>query len=150
LQRVLPEVADPQRVALLAQTTLSLDDWGGLRTRVAERFPALWTASRDDLCFATTNRQAALRVVAARSDAIVVIGSANSSNTLALVKVAEEAGCPVVARVDTADELEPGMLAGAKVVGITAGASAPEHLVEALVGRLAPRDGVEEVPVTEE
>ena len=150
LARALPDVADPERVAMLAQTTLALDDWEALRTQAAERFPALWTASRDDLCFATTNRQAALRAIAARADAIVVIGSANSSNTLALAKVATAAGCPVVVRIDTAAELDAVALGGARVVGVTAGASAPEDLVQAVVERLAPRDGVETVHVTDE
>ena len=88
LERVLPTVGDPSKVALLAQTTLSLDDWNGVMTGARERFPELWTATRDDLCFATTNRQTALRELARRADAIVVIGSANSSNTIALAKVA--------------------------------------------------------------
>src|SRR5690348_4770351 len=76
LDTVLPSVDDPAKVALLAQTTLSMDDWNGIMTRAREQFPELWTASRDDLCFATTNRQRALRALADRADAIVVIGSA--------------------------------------------------------------------------
>ena len=87
LDTVLPSVDDPAKVALLAQTTLSMDDWNGIMTRAREQFPELWTASRDDLCFATTNRQRALRALADRADAIVVIVSANSSNTIALTKV---------------------------------------------------------------
>ncbi|MGH9023969.1 MAG: 4-hydroxy-3-methylbut-2-enyl diphosphate reductase, partial [Acidimicrobiia bacterium] len=81
-------VPDPDRVALLAQTTLSLHDWRGVLDQARKRFPSLWTASRDDLCFATTNRQEALWAIATRADAVLVIGSANSSNTLALVEVA--------------------------------------------------------------
>ncbi len=88
LDRVTATVEDPEKVALLAQTTLALHDWEGLMERARDRFPALWTATRNDLCFATTNRQAALREIAARADAVVVIGSANSSNTIALAKVA--------------------------------------------------------------
>src|SRR5689334_18165951 len=80
-------LADDSKVALLAQTTLALSEWEGLSERARERFPALWTASRSDLCYATTNRQAALRAIADRSDAVIVIGSANSSNTLALERI---------------------------------------------------------------
>ena len=87
-------------VALLAQTTLSHDEWRGLMEAAKERFPQLWLPGRSDLCFATTNRQAALREIAGRVDAVVVIGSANSSNTIALEKVALASGCPRVVRVD--------------------------------------------------
>lgn len=134
-------------VALLAQTTLSHRDWEQVAVRVRERFPDVWTPGRSDLCFATTNRQAALMAMAERCDAIVVIGSANSSNTRALEKLALEAGCRRVFRVNGADEL-PGDLDG--TVGVTAGASAPDELVEAVIARLLPRDGVEPVHVTDE
>jgi len=150
LDTVLPSVDDPEKVALLAQTTLSMDDWNGIMTRARERFPDLWTASRDDLCFATTNRQRALRALADRADAIVVIGSANSSNTIALTKVARASGCERVLRVDGPDELAADALGDARVVGVTAGASAPEDLVQAVIGRLAPTAGVETVHVTDE
>jgi 4-hydroxy-3-methylbut-2-en-1-yl diphosphate reductase len=150
LGAALATVDDPERVALLAQTTLALHDWKGIMDQARERFPTLWTATRDDLCFATTNRQAALRVVAARADAMVVIGSANSSNTLALVKVAIDAGCDRVLRVDGPDELDVTALGDARVVGVTAGASAPEDVVRAVVDELAPTDGVEPVFVTDE
>jgi len=150
LDDVLPEVQDPSKVALLAQTTLSLHDWEGIMDRTREQFPELWTATRNDLCFATTNRQAALTAIATRADAVVVIGSANSSNTIALTKVARSAGCPVVVRVDGPDELEVDELTGVGVVGVTAGASAPEDLVQAVIAKLDPRDGVEPVYVTDE
>jgi 4-hydroxy-3-methylbut-2-enyl diphosphate reductase len=136
-----------QPVALLAQTTLSHRDWSDVLAATRRRFPELWVPGRSDLCFATTNRQSALTAVAERSDAVVVIGSANSSNTRALARLAEESDCPRVHRVNTADEL-PGDLAG--VVAVTAGASAPEELVEAVIARLAPRHGVEEVRITDE
>ena len=110
----------------------------------------MWTAARNDLCFATTNRQGALTAIAQRADAVVVIGSANSSNTLALVKVARDAGCPVVVRVDGPDELDLDALGDAPVVGVTAGASAPEELVDAVIAVLAPEQGVERVRVTDE
>jgi 4-hydroxy-3-methylbut-2-en-1-yl diphosphate reductase len=150
LERTLPTVDDPSKVALLAQTTLALDDWQGIVEQARSHFPELWTAARNDLCFATTNRQAALRAIAATADAVVVIGSANSSNTIALTKVARSAGCDNVIRVDGPEELELADLGDARVVGVTAGASAPEDLVQAVIDRLAPSDGVEPVFVTEE
>jgi 4-hydroxy-3-methylbut-2-enyl diphosphate reductase len=134
-------------VALLAQTTLSHDEWSGIMDRAKQRFPDLWMPNRSDLCFATTNRQAALKAIAGRADVVVVIGSVNSSNTRALEKVARASGCPRVLRVNAADEL-PDDLSG--TVGVTAGASAPDELVDAVLTRLAPRHGTEEVSVTEE
>ncbi|HUS61680.1 MAG TPA: 4-hydroxy-3-methylbut-2-enyl diphosphate reductase [Acidimicrobiales bacterium] len=141
----MPDPGTP--VALLAQTTLSQHDWRGVLERAQERFPDLWMPGRSDLCFATTNRQDALTAIAGKADAVVVIGSANSSNTIALEKTARSTGCPRVLRVNSADEL-PGDLAG--VVGVTAGASAPEELVTAVVERLAPTNGVELVEHTTE
>jgi len=141
------EITGGVPVALLAQTTLSHDEWSDIMNRARDRFPELWMPNRSDLCFATTNRQAALKVIAARSDAVVVIGSVNSSNTRALEKVARASGCPLVLRVNEASEL-PDDLVG--TVGVTAGASAPDELVEAVVARLAPLHGVEEVHVTDE
>ena len=130
--------ATDQPVALLAQTTLSHRDWAAVAERTAERFPGLWRPGRSDLCFATTNRQSALAEIASRCDAVVVIGSANSSNTRALEKLAHESGCARVYRINAADEL-PDDLAG--TVGVTAGASAPEELVDAVIARLAPAEG---------
>jgi 4-hydroxy-3-methylbut-2-enyl diphosphate reductase len=134
-------------VALLAQTTLSHDEWSDIMARAQARFPGLWMPNRSDLCFATTNRQAALKAIAGRSDAVVVIGSVNSSNTRALEKVAAASGCGRVVRVNEAADL-PDDLTG--TVGVTAGASAPDELVDAVVARLAPGLGVEEVHVTDE
>jgi 4-hydroxy-3-methylbut-2-en-1-yl diphosphate reductase len=140
------DTIDPSTpVALLAQTTLSHDEWRGLMEGALARFPDLWLPGRSDLCFATTNRQDALRQIAGKVDAVVVIGSANSSNTVALEKVATASGCPRVVRVDGPDEL-PEDLSG--TVGVTAGASAPEQLVEAVVAALHPSAGVEVVHVT--
>jgi 4-hydroxy-3-methylbut-2-en-1-yl diphosphate reductase len=147
-------LADPGRpVALLAQTTLSHHDWAGVLEAARLRFPDLWMPGRSDLCFATTNRQSALQAIVPRADAVVVIGSANSSNTVALAKVAaavanEVAGRTVrVIRVNGPDEL-PDDLAG--TVAVTAGASAPEEVVAAVIARLAPRHGVEEIALTDE
>ncbi|MBA3654844.1 MAG: 4-hydroxy-3-methylbut-2-enyl diphosphate reductase [Actinobacteria bacterium] len=138
---------DRRPVALLAQTTLSHDEWSGVKEAVAARWPDMWMPGRSDLCFATTNRQSALKAIAPRSDAMVVIGSANSSNTLALERVARAAGCGPVYRVNGPEEV-PVDLDG--VVGVTAGASAPEELVRAVLDRLAPAHGVEVVTVTDE
>ena len=134
-------------MALLAQTTLSHRDWEDVLDATRSASPALWTPGRSDLCFATTNRQSALMAMAPRCDAIVVIGSANSSNTRALEKLAVEAGCPQVFRINHVDELPDDLSARS---GVTAGASAPEELVDAVIDRSAPRDGVEEVRVTDE
>ena len=141
----LPDFEQP--VALLAQTTLSHRDWEGVMERTRERFPELWTPGRSDLCFATTNRQAALSALAECSDAVVVIGSANSSNTRALESLARDLGCERVYRVNSADEV-PDDLSG--YVGVTAGASAPEELVLDVIARLAPENGIEEVHITDE
>jgi 4-hydroxy-3-methylbut-2-enyl diphosphate reductase len=143
-------VADPERVAVLAQTTLAQNEWSGILEQAREQFPSVWTASRNDLCFATTNRQEALTEIARVADAVVVIGSANSSNTIALTKTARTAGCANVLRVDGPDELDLDVIGAAHIVGVTAGASAPEDLVEAVIAKLAPRDGVDVVRVTDE
>jgi 4-hydroxy-3-methylbut-2-en-1-yl diphosphate reductase len=139
-----------QPVALLAQTTLSHRDWGDVAVAVRERFPDVWTPGRSDLCFATTNRQSALMELAERCDAVIVIGSDNSSNTRALEKLAREVGSARVARVNSADEIPAELLDKARVVGVTAGASAPNELVDEVIARLTPAEGVELVRVTDE
>ena len=141
----LPEFDEP--VALLAQTTLSHRDWSDVAVAVKQRYPDAWLPGRSDLCFATTNRQSALMAMVERCDAVVVIGSANSSNTRALEKLALGAGVARVCRVNHAGEL-PDDLTG--TVGVTAGASAPEELVDEVIIRLAPRHGVELLAVTDE
>lgn len=133
-------------IALLAQTTLSHDEWSGVRDKLLEKFPDTWMPGRSDLCFATTNRQAALKEIAQRADTILVIGSENSSNTMALVRVVSSDGRRVI-RVNGAEEVPDGLEG---TVAVTAGASAPEEVVRAVIERLAPRHGVEEVSVTEE
>lgn len=134
-------------VALVTQTTLSQHDWASLADHTKDRFPDIWVPGRKDLCFATTNRQDALTEIAHRCDTVVVIGSENSSNTRALARIAADAGCPQVFRVNAANEL-PDNLQG--TVGVTAGASAPDELVEEVIAFLAPRDGVQEVRLTDE
>ncbi len=150
LDAVFERVSPDQPVAMLAQTTLAHSEWSDVLTRAGEHYPELWTASRNDLCFATTNRQSALVEIAQRSDVVVVIGSANSSNTNALAQVAREAGCANVLRIDGPEELDLASLGQDAVVGVTAGASAPEELVDAVIARLAPVHGVDTVRVTEE
>ena len=141
----LPEFDGP--VALLAQTTLSHREWANVQQATVDRFPSTWVPGRSDLCFATTNRQSALMEIAPRCDAMIVVGSANSSNTLALEKLARDAGCARVLRVNDANEL-PDDLTG--TIGVTAGASAPEDLVDAVIARLDPTLGVEEIRITTE
>jgi len=133
--------------ALLSQTTLSMNEWQDLRDHAESVFPEIWMPNRSDLCFATTNRQAALTAIAATADAVIVIGSANSSNTVALAKVAEAAGCKRVLRINGAFEL-PDDLSG--TVAVTAGASAPEYLVNEVLEFLNPVNGVEISSVTVE
>ena len=141
----LPEFESP--VAILAQTTLSHREWEGVLESTERRFPDVWKPARSDLCFATTNRQTALMEIAPECDTMLVIGSANSSNTLSLVDLAAEAGCRRVLRVNDADDV-PDSLSG--TVGVTAGASAPEDLVRDVIDRLAPAQGVQEVRTIEE
>ena len=143
--RRLPD--DGRPLAFLAQTTLSLDDWRGVLDAATERYPDLWVPGRSDLCFATTNRQAALKEIAHKADAVVVIGSANSSNTRALENVARTQGCRLVMRVNGPEEIPDGL---SGIVGVTAGASAPEELVASVLARLAPVRGTTLVNVIDE
>ncbi len=138
---------DAPEIALIAQTTLAVDEWRAIADRAAEMHPGIWMPNKSDLCFATTNRQAAVRKVAPMADVVVVIGSANSSNTNAIEKVARSVSRARIVRINTTDEL-PDDLSG--VVAITAGASAPEDLIEEVVARLNPSQGVEEVSAVEE
>ncbi|MCL5077431.1 MAG: 4-hydroxy-3-methylbut-2-enyl diphosphate reductase [Actinobacteria bacterium] len=136
---------DDSLVALLTQTTLSIDEWAGVKQAAEMKFPNIWMPNRSDLCFATTNRQMAIREIASLSEIVIVIGSANSSNTVALEKTAKRYGAKRVYRINHPDEL-PTNLEG--IVGVTAGASAPEDLVKSVIDRMSPLDGVEEVNVT--
>ena len=141
----LPEFKSP--VAILAQTTLSHRELEGVLRSTERRFPDVWQPGRSDLCFATTNRQTALMEISSKCDTVLVIGSANSSNTLSLVDLAAEAGCRRVLRVNDASEV-PDDLSG--TIGVTAGASAPEELVRGVIDRLSPVHGVQEVTVIDE
>ena len=124
--------ADPSRVALVAQTTLGMFEWESVLGDARRRFPDLWTARRSDLCYATTNRQEAVTALADRCDVVLVVGSENSSNTQALVRVSEAHGTPSH-RVDGPEAVNPDWLSGASTVGVTAGASAPDQSVRAVI-----------------
>jgi len=127
------EVEDPERIAYITQTTLAVDETTAILKRLRERFPKIVGPRTDDICYATTNRQAAVRQMASQCDLMLVIGSKNSSNSKRLVEVARDCGTESHL-VDNVGEVQEAWLAGARVVGISSGASAPENLVEELVG----------------
>jgi 4-hydroxy-3-methylbut-2-enyl diphosphate reductase len=128
------EVTDPERVAYVSQTTLSVDETRAIIARLRERFPAITGPRTDDICYATTNRQAAVKAMAAQCDLVLVIGSQNSSNSQRLVEVAREHGADAAYLVDHAGQVDEAWLDGVRVVGISSGASAPEGLVSELIG----------------
>jgi 4-hydroxy-3-methylbut-2-enyl diphosphate reductase len=136
---------DPDRVAYLTQTTLAVDETAGVVQALRRRFPALAGPSSDDICYATQNRQDAVRALAAECEIVLVVGSENSSNSKRLVEVSERAGCPA-RLVGDAGDIRPDWLAGVRRVGLTAGASAPESLVGDVVHAL---DGLGGVTVSE-
>ena len=126
-------VRDPARLAFVTQTTLSVDDTAGVVAALQARFPAIVGPHREDICYATTNRQAAVKAVAGRIDALLVIGAPNSSNSLRLVEVGRAAGCAYAQLVQRAADIDWRALSGIRAVGVTAGASAPEVLVNEVV-----------------
>jgi 4-hydroxy-3-methylbut-2-enyl diphosphate reductase len=130
---------DPERVAWITQTTLSVDDTRAIIAVLTRRFPAIVGPHKEDICYATTNRQEAVRAAAPRADVLIVVGAANSSNSQRLKEVAEKAGCPRAILIQRARDIDWSVLAGATRVGLTAGASAPEVLVEEVIDRLAER-----------
>ncbi|MGE0701426.1 MAG: 4-hydroxy-3-methylbut-2-enyl diphosphate reductase [Hyphomicrobiaceae bacterium] len=143
---------DPERLAWITQTTLSVDDTAGIVAALKERFPAIVGPHKDDICYATTNRQAAVKAIAPRADCVLVVGAPNSSNSLRLVEVAERAGCRKSMLVQRATDLPWDKLAGIATLGITAGASAPEVLVDEIIAALGERYRVtlEQVRTAEE
>lgn len=143
---------DPARLAFITQTTLSVDDTAEIVEILRQRFPAIQGPKREDICYATTNRQAAVKAIAPDSDLVLVIGSANSSNSQRLREVAERAGAPRAILLPRAHALDWAAMEGVSTVGITAGASAPESLVDELVRHLGARYTltIEERRVTEE
>jgi 4-hydroxy-3-methylbut-2-en-1-yl diphosphate reductase len=130
-------VRDPAKVAWLSQTTLSVDETTETVAALRERFPQLLDPPSDDICYATQNRQAAVKQIAAESDVVIVVGSHNSSNSVRLVEVAKEAGARDAYLVDDASGIEPSWLDGVHTVGVTSGASVPEGLVDGVLARLA-------------
>jgi 4-hydroxy-3-methylbut-2-en-1-yl diphosphate reductase len=148
-QRV--EVPDPARLSYLTQTTLSVDETSQIVDVLRSRFPEIQGPPREDICYATQNRQDAVKEVARQADVVLVIGSKNSSNSNRLAEVSRERGTPAYL-VDDASEVDPAWLEGADIVGLTSGASAPEWLVEQMLGWLADRgfDRVEQALITEE
>jgi 4-hydroxy-3-methylbut-2-enyl diphosphate reductase len=139
------EVKDPAKVAYLTQTTLAVDDTASVIEALRERFPDAVGPPSSDICYATQNRQDAVRALAAECDLVLVVGSGNSSNSRRLVEVAERAGCRAVL-IEGPSDIPPEVLVGARRLGLTAGASAPEALVESVVQAL---DGVGGVTVSE-
>ena len=131
------EVRDPSRVAWLSQTTLSVDETQQTVVALRERFPRLVDPPSDDICYATQNRQAAVKQIAAGSDVVLVVGSTNSSNSVRLVEVAIDAGAGAAYLVEDADAIQPEWLANAVTVGLTSGASVPESLVAGVLAHLA-------------
>jgi 4-hydroxy-3-methylbut-2-en-1-yl diphosphate reductase len=145
------EVPDPSRVCFLTQTTLSLDETTHIVARLKQRFPLIQGPPAQDICYATENRQLAVKAVAPLCDLLLVVGSQNSSNSRRLVEVCEKAG--VAAHlIDDASEIDPVWLEGVKTLAVTAGASAPDNLVQSLIATLQERGfgDVEEVEVKEE
>jgi 4-hydroxy-3-methylbut-2-enyl diphosphate reductase len=149
-QRVVPD--DPAALAYITQTTLSVDDTAEIVATLQRRFPAIQSPHKQDICYATTNRQQAVKAMAGRCDLVLVIGAPNSSNSLRLVEVARQAGAARAILVQRAAELDAIDLAGIATVGVTAGASAPEILVDEVIKRLG-RDfdlDIQDIEVTRE
>lgn len=130
------QVDDPDKVAWLTQTTLSVDETAETVTRLRERFPNLIDPPSDDICYATQNRQQAVKQIAGHSDLVIVVGSRNSSNSVRLVEVALESGATAAFRVDNASEIDPSWLDGVNSVGVTSGASVPDDLVQGVLDYL--------------
>jgi 4-hydroxy-3-methylbut-2-enyl diphosphate reductase len=144
--------ADPGALAFVTQTTLSVDDTGEIVAALQARFPGIASPHKEDICYATTNRQAAVKAIGARADLVLVVGAPNSSNSVRLVEVAMRAGAKAAYLVQTAAEVDWGWFDGAEKIGISAGASAPEDLIEDLIAAIAQRYKVriEEVSVAKE
>jgi 4-hydroxy-3-methylbut-2-en-1-yl diphosphate reductase len=146
------QVEDPSKVVWLSQTTLSVDETIETANALRERFPDLLDPPSDDICYATQNRQAAVKVIAGQSDVVIVVGSPNSSNSVRLAEVARNAGAPAAYLVDAAGEVDELWLDGATTVGVTSGASVPEILVQDVLAWLAERgySSVEEIQAAQE
>ena len=136
------DVRDPERLAYITQTTLSIDDTAGVVEALKARFPAIAGPHKEDICYATTNRQHAVKAMAPVSDAILVIGAPNSSNSKRLVEVGRAAGCGYAQLVQRAADIDWRALDGVRTVGLTAGASAPEVLIEEVIEAFSARYNV--------
>jgi len=139
---------DPEKLAVITQTTLSVDDTKEILDTLKARFPALAVPRKDDICYATTNRQDAVKRIAPKCDRMIVVGSPNSSNSLRLVEVAERAGCPYALLMERAAEIDWSVFDGIRRLGVTAGASAPEVLVDNIIDAFRERFDVEVETVT--
>lgn len=148
----LPDFPEDQKLVWLSQTTLSVDETMVIVDKLHERYPNLENPPSDDICYATQNRQAAVKEIAPRCDVVIVVGSKNSSNSRRLVEVALEAGTPASYLVDYASQIEDAWFEGVETVGVSSGASVPEILVKELLEELARRGftDVEEVTTTVE
>ena len=131
------QIRDPEKVIWLSQTTLSVDETMQTVLKLREKYPTLQNPPSDDICYATQNRQVAIKKVGAQSDLVIVVGSANSSNTVRLVEVAIEAGAKAAYRVDFASEIDDSWFEGVETVGVTSGASVPEELVTEVLDYIA-------------
>lgn len=129
------QVNNPEQLAYVSQTTLSVDDTADIIEALKQRFPSIIEPKKGDICYATTNRQEAVKFLAPRVEVVIVVGSPNSSNSNRLREVAEKKGTPAY-MVDNAGKIDPAWIAGKKRIGVTAGASAPEVLVQAVIDRL--------------
>ncbi len=145
-------VRDPRKIVWLSQTTLSVDETMDTVRALRERFPTLQNPPSDDICYATQNRQVAVKAMAPHCDLVIVVGSRNSSNSVRLVEVALTAGAGAAYLVDYAREIDEAWLSGVRTVGVTSGASVPEVLVRGVLDHLAERgwESVEEVTTAEE
>ena len=146
------EVRDPERLAFVTQTTLSVDDTAEVVAALKARFPAIVGPHKEDICYATTNRQEAVKAIAPKVEALLVVGAPNSSNSKRLVEVARRAGCAYAQLVRSAEDIDWRALSGARAVGLTAGASAPDVLIEGVIDALRDRHdvAVEEVVTARE
>ena len=136
------QVRDAAKLAFITQTTLSVDDTAGIVAALKARFPGIIGPHKEDICYATTNRQAAVKAIAGKIDALLVIGAPNSSNSMRLVEVGRAAGCSYAQLVQRAAEIDWRALSGARAMGLTAGASAPEELVTEVIDALKTRFAV--------
>ena len=146
------QARNPDNIAIVTQTTLSVDDTASIIAILRGRFPAMAMPHKEDICYATTNRQAAIKAIAERCDVLLVIGGHNSSNSLRLVEVGKKAGATQAVLIASAENIDWSMIEGAQVIGLSAGASAPEYLTDGVIAAINERYevSVESIEVTKE